>query len=219
MRVVQFFFIAVNNEYPYNTPMPELPDASSAPHSRSSDSFFSWHTLFFVLAVAVVVLPIRFFVAKPFIVSGASMDPTFATWHYLIIDQFTYRFEEPQRGDVITFRFPQEPSRFFIKRIIGLPNETITLDGYTVTIKNQTHPDGFILEEPYVIDKNQKRTTMSVTLGEDEYFVMGDNRLESADSRYWGPLEKDRIIGRAFLRLFPFTAIDILPGSTFYPNN
>lgn len=189
------------------------PDAHQ---SNTRESFFSLQSLWFVLAVLIVVLPIRFFVAKPFIVSGASMDPTFATWHYLIIDQLSYRLHEPARGDVITFRFPQDPSRFFIKRIIGLPGETVELNGYEVTIKNAEHPEGLVLDEPYVADKNQKRTNMIITLSDDEYFVMGDNRLESADSRYWGPLEKNRIIGRAFVRLFPFNEIGILPGSTTY---
>lgn len=217
-NVAQLFFVAVNHFAPYNTPMLDLHDAPTpdAPQSNSRESFFSLQSLWFVLAVLIVVLPIRFFVAKPFIVSGASMDPTFATWHYLIIDQLSYRLHDPQRGDVITFRFPQDPSRFFIKRIIGLPGETVTLDGYTVTITNTEHPNGFILNEPYIADKNQKRTNMVITLGSDEYFVMGDNRLESADSRYWGPLEQNRIIGRAFVRLFPLDQIGILPGSTTY---
>lgn len=217
-RVSQLFFVAVNDVGLYNTCMFDSHDApTDAPRSSSSnESFFSMHSVLFVLAVLIVVLPIRFFVAKPFIVSGASMDPTFETWHYLIIDQLTYRFHEPQRGDVITFRFPQDPSRFFIKRIIGLPGETVELKDYTVTIKNTEHPDGFTLDEPYIASKNAKRDTMVVTLGSNEYFVMGDNRLESADSRYWGPLEKNRIIGRVILRLFPFNDIGIFPGSTTY---
>lgn len=172
--------------------------------------------IFFALIVMLIVLPIRLFVAKPFIVSGASMFPTFDTWHYLIIDQLTYRLEPPQRGDVIVFRFPQNPSRFFIKRIIGLPNETVELHGTTVTVFNDEHPNGFILDEPYVSPDNIKEDEMRMQLGDGEYFVLGDNRKASADSRYWGPLEDYRIIGRAFLRLFPFDVAGVLPGSTSY---
>lgn len=172
--------------------------------------------IFFALIVIIIVLPIRLFVAKPFIVSGASMFPTFDTWHYLIIDQLTYRFEPPQRGDVVVFRFPQNPSRFFIKRVIGLPNETVELNKNTVTVFNDDNPNGFTIAEPYVSPDNIKETELRMQLGDNEYFVLGDNRKASADSRYWGPLESDRIVGRAFVRLFPFDVIEVLPGATTY---
>jgi signal peptidase I len=176
----------------------------------------SRHFLLFAIIVIAIVLPFRLFVAKPFLVSGTSMYPSFDTFHYLIVDQLTYRIEGPERGDVIIFRFPQNPSRFFIKRIIGLPSETVELSGNTVTIKNDEHPEGFVLDEPYIAPENARVSEMSVTLGDDEYFVMGDNRKASADSRYWGPLERSRIVGRAFVRLFPFTELSILPGKTSY---
>lgn len=170
----------------------------------------------FALLVLVIVLPIRLWIAKPFIVSGASMYPTFNTWHYLIIDQLSYKLDPPSRGDVIVFRFPQNPSRFFIKRIIGLPNETVQLSGNSVTIFNGENPDGFLIDEPYVADEQMKETELTMKLGDDEYFVMGDNRKASADSRYWGPLESERIVGRAYLRLFPFSELGVLPGTTSY---
>jgi len=175
--------------------------------------------IFFALLVLIIVLPIRLYVAKPFIVSGASMFPTFDTWHYLIIDQLSYKLAPPTRGDVIVFRFPQNPSRFFIKRIIGLPNETVELNGTIVTIINDADKDGFILDEPYVSPDNNKETDLVMQLGDNEYFVMGDNRKASADSRYWGPLESNRIVGRAYLRLFPFSDIGVLPGETTYDIN
>ncbi|MAZ67189.1 signal peptidase I [bacterium] len=172
--------------------------------------------IFFALIVLFLVLPIRLWVAKPFIVSGASMYPTFNTWHYLIIDQLSYRFDPPSRGDVIVFRFPQNPSRFFIKRIIGLPNETVQLSGESVTIFNSENREGFLLDEPYVDQSQQKEADMIMNLGDNEYFVLGDNRKASADSRYWGPLESDKIVGRAYLRLFPFTQVEVLPGAASY---
>lgn len=182
-------------------------DSSQQEHG----SFFK-DILKFGLIALVIVIPIRVYIAQPFIVSGASMYPTFDSGQYLIVDQLTYEFiEEPERGDVIVFKFPKDPSKYFIKRVIGLPGETVTLNASSVTIKNDTHPDGFILEEPYV-EKRQQYRPMSVTLGQDEYFVLGDNRMESADSRIWGSLEKDLIIGRAFMRLLPLDETGVLPG-------
>ena len=131
---------------------------------------------------------------------------------YLIVDQLTYRFRDPERGEVIIFRYPHDPSKYFIKRVIGLPGETVSIENNTITIINEKNPDGLILEEPYignvVTDGNQ-----SITLAENEYFVMGDNRDHSSDSRSWGALEEDKIVGRAWLRLFPPTELSFLPGS------
>ncbi len=166
----------------------------------------------FSLIALLIVLPIRLFVAQPFIVSGASMEHTFSTGQYLIVDQLTYHFEEPKRGDVIIFRYPKDPSKFFIKRIIGIPGDVVTIEGRTVTITNATHPEGLVLDESYVRDMKPS-TTITETLGDEEYFVMGDNRDASSDSRAWGVLQRDKIIGRAFLRLFPLNEAGIFPGS------
>jgi signal peptidase I len=159
----------------------------------------------------VIVLPIRMFIAQPFIVSGASMETTFSTGQYLIVDQLTYHFEEPMRGDVVIFRYPKDPLKFFIKRVIGLPGDTIRIDGSEVTITNAEHPDGMILDEEY-IHSMRPSTTITEVLGDGEYFVMGDNRDASSDSRAWGILPRDNIVGRAFLRLFPLTEVGVFPG-------
>ncbi len=165
---------------------------------------------FAVLAI-IIVVPIRMFIAQPFIVSGASMDTTFANGQYLIVDQLSYYFDDPTRGDVIVFRYPRDPSKFFIKRIIGLPGDTVIIEDATVTIKNQQYPNGLILDETYV--KSMAITTpQTEVLGPREYFVMGDNRDHSSDSRVWGVLQKERIVGRAWARLFPPQAVDLLPG-------
>ncbi len=163
----------------------------------------------FAIVAVVIVLPIRMFIAQPFVVSGESMFPTFETGQYLIVDQLSYRLGDPVRGDVIVFHYPKDPSKFFIKRIIALPNEKIRIEGTNVII---TMTDGteITLDEPYV--NLQKESNMEESLGDDEYFVMGDNRLASLDSRFWGPLKRDKITGRAWLRLLPFTKIDFLPG-------
>lgn len=166
----------------------------------------------FSVIALLIVIPIRTFIAQPFIVSGASMAETFHTGEYLIVDQVSYHLNNPKRGDVIIFRYPKDPSKFFIKRIIGLPGETIKIEESTVTITNGEHPEGKVLNEPYV--KSMRPSSLfEETLGAREYFVMGDNRDESSDSRIWGVLQEERIIGRAFLRLFPPSTVGVLPGA------
>jgi signal peptidase I len=167
----------------------------------------------FTLITVIIVVPIRMYVAQPFIVSGASMDPTFDSGQYLIVDQLTYHFQDPKRDDVIIFRYPREPQTYYIKRIIGLPGETLSMDGGKVTIRNTEHPEGFLLDEASYITKDHRTSdTFEVKLGPTEYYVMGDNRPQSSDSRSWGPLEAKFIIGRPFLRLTPLSKIDLLPG-------
>ncbi|MCA9360661.1 signal peptidase I [Candidatus Nomurabacteria bacterium] len=169
----------------------------------------------FSIIAILIVIPIRMFIAQPFIVSGASMDNTFHSGQYLIVDQVTYLFEKPSRGDVIVFRYPKDPSKFFIKRVIGLPGDTLSIENSRVTIVNEANPDGFTLDEPYI--KSMEPTSpFTETLGEREYFVMGDNRDQSSDSRSWGVLQEERIVGRALVRLFPPSALDYLPGATSY---
>lgn len=170
-----------------------------------------WEMVRFAILALLIVIPIRTFVAQPFIVSGNSMVPTFHDNEYLIVDELSYHFREPERDDVIVFRYPKDTTKFFIKRIIGLPGETVEITGSKITIRNSAVPDGFVLEEPYV--KNQSANNMTTTLGDEEYFVMGDNRIASSDSRVWGVLPKKLIIGRAYLRLLPITEISFLPGS------
>jgi signal peptidase I len=165
----------------------------------------------FLFLLVFIVIPFRMFVAQPFVVSGDSMVPTFESGEYLIVDQLSYRLHEPRRGDVAVFHYPNDPSKFFIKRIIGLPGETVHVDDTIVSVSIPGEPKPLILEEPYVDDLEYGSVTK--TLGEDEFFVMGDNRNVSFDSRSWGPLEKEHIVGRAFLRLFPLTHASYLPGA------
>ena len=158
-------------------------------------------------------------VATPFIVSGESMQNTFQNLDYLIIDRLTYDFKAPQRGDVVVFALPQQLLRDLIKRVIGLPGDTVALSGSgpVVTITNAEHPEGFTLSEPYLDPANLGgASNMRVTLGPDEYFVLGDNRHVSADSRLWGILPRKDIVGRVFLRLYPFNDIGVLPSEARY---
>lgn len=166
----------------------------------------------FSLIALLIVFPIRMFIAQPFIVSGASMDETFHNGQYLIVDQVSYHFEDPQRGEVIIFRYPRDPSKFFIKRVIGIPGDTIKIEGNIVTITNAEHPEGAVLDEPYV-PHMQPNTYLEEVLGDGEYFVMGDNRDQSSDSRVWGVLQERNIVGRALFRLFPIGEAGVMPGN------
>jgi len=169
-----------------------------------------WELVRFAALVLIIVIPTRVFLLEPFVVSGSSMVPTFENENYLIVDKISYRLEDPKRDDVIVFRYPNDQTKFFIKRIIGLPNETVAIKGNVVTITNAEHPEGFILNEPYV--KNSSNNDMRFELKSDEYFVMGDNRSGSSDSRYWGAVKRSLITGRALLRLLPVNEIGVLPG-------
>lgn len=175
---------------------------------NKKDSF--WELARFALIAIIIVLPIRMFIAQPFIVSGASMFPTFDDGEYLIIDEISYLVGEPKRNDVVVFKYPKDKKKFFIKRIIGLPGETIDIKGTSVTITNKENKDGFNLDQEYV--KNPSDTNGHYVLKDDEYFVMGDNRSASSDSRYWGPVTRDLLVGKAFLRLLPTSKIDFKPG-------
>lgn len=173
--------------------------------------FFKELLKFTVIAFLIVV-PFRAFVAQPFIVNGASMDPTFHPGEYLIVEQLSYKtFGEPDRGSILIFKYPEDTSKFFIKRVIGLPGETLNIKGDQIEIINEENPRGFFLEEDYVVHK--KSGSFRVDLADDEYFVMGDNRASSSDSRVWGPLKKEFIVGRPLVRLFPINRLDILPGN------
>lgn len=193
------------------SPQGDAPHAdSSTPRSQQSGTFFGDIVRFTIVAM-LIVLPIRIFIAQPFIVAGASMSPTFENGQYLIVDQLTYRFEEPARGDVVIFRYPRDPSKFFIKRIVALPGETIHIEGLDITIYNALHPDGIQLEEAY-ISSTKHEPPATYTLAEHEYFVLGDNRGASSDSRTWGTLPRENIVGRALVRLLPATEAGVLPG-------
>lgn len=178
------------------------------------ENFFT-ELLKFALIAVVIVLPLRLFVAQPFIVSGISMVPTFQNSQYLIIDELTYHFHEPKRGDVIVFRYPRDPSQFFIKRVIGLPGEVVHIQGNTITV---TKSDGSLvtLDESYVVNHGNG-SDASYTVPKEEYFVMGDNRPESSDSRVWGMLPREEIVGRAFLRLLPIQTAAVFPGYVSQP--
>lgn len=166
---------------------------------------FAWDLFKIAIIALVIVLPIRYFLFQPFIVKGESMAPNFNTGDYLIIDEISYRFSEPQRGEVIVFKYPKDTSQRFIKRIISLPGETLEIKNGEVSIIK----DGqiVVLSEKYLPENLKTLGDVSVTLKFNEYFVLGDNRDYSFDSRAWGVVRRSDVIGRAFLRIFPVASL------------
>lgn len=167
-----------------------------------------------VLIAVLIIVIVRTFVVKPFYVKGASMEPTFHDNEYLIINEFDYRFREPARGDIIVLRYPRDPSQFFIKRIVGLPSERVSIDARGVYIVNAENPSGALLEElAYLPDGVSTFGGKPVELGPDDYFVLGDNRTSSLDSRssVLGPVHRSAIVGRVWVRVWPFSKMQAFP--------
>lgn len=192
---------------------PVMQESSSPDIKKGSQRSIFIYT---VVALGLALL-IRFYIAAPYVVSGQSMEPNFHDWQYLIVDRVSYELGEPERGDIIVFDLPQNESRALIKRVIGLPGETVVLSGQKVTIQNAAHPQGFTIDEPYLDPANLTGSnSMTVTLGPDQFFVLGDNRRVSADSRIWGTLPRKDIVGRVLFRLYPLDKISIFPSESRY---
>ena len=171
-----------------------------------------WEFLKVIIISLVIILPIRYFIIQPFYVKGASMEPTFHDHEYLIIDEISYRFHGPQRGDIVVFRYPQDPQEYFIKRIIGLPGEKIEIHDGQVYIYNDKNPDGTALDESAYLDASIKTYSVSsdiITLGSNEYFVLGDNRNSSRDSRSFGAVNASFLTGRVVFRGWPFKVMTV----------
>lgn len=160
-----------------------------------------------VTVALIIIFAVRYFLIKPFVVKGASMQPNFYDSEYLIIDELTYRFREPERGEVVVFHPPTkaggiEPSaQYYIKRIIGLPGEKVEVHNGVITIYNDDHPNGVVLDEPYIGEYTDG--DISRPIPENEYFLLGDNRTNSLDSRVFGPVPISNIIGKVWFRGFP----------------
>jgi len=184
-------------------------EGALGPMAASAILFFLEVVQIIVISVAII-LPVRYFLIQPFVVRGASMEPNFYDREYLIVDELSYRFGEPDRGQIVVFRYPRDPSQFFIKRVIGLPGETVEVSDGKVTLYNDAFPVGKVLEEPY-IGSEQTLGKKRVELSADEYFVMGDNRGYSLDSRSFGPITKEDMVGRVWVRGFPFNRVGGFP--------
>lgn len=161
-----------------------------------------------VLAGITIAL-IRYYLFKPFYVKGASMEPNFHEKEYLIIDELSYRFREPVRGEVIVFRYPEDPKEYFLKRIIGLSGETLKITEGKIYIYNTENPEGFELKENYLPDDLITEGDKIFKIGENQVYVLGDNRPNSFDSRRFGPIDRSLVVGRAWLRGWPLNKLTI----------
>lgn len=191
---------------------------------------FAWEAIKTIGAVALFVIFFRYFIIQPFYIIGNSMNPDFQQGEYLFIDEASYYLRAPARGEVVVFKHPesgcnefvesnrlwshiaQGPCTSYIKRVIGLPGETVTLKSGKFTIKNAANPSGLTLNESYIQPGVTTLGDQTVTLAKDEYYVVGDNREpnQSYDSRQWGPLKKEFITGRAWLRLLPIDKLKFI---------
>jgi len=171
---------------------------------------FSVDTIRVVIVSLIIIFVVRSFIIQPFFVNGSSMVPSFEDGDYLIVDELSYELGEPQRGEVVIFKYPKDPSQFFIKRVIGLPGETVQIQNGKITIFNNQHLEGFVLDESRYLDR-KVTTSGSVyqVLGPDEYYVLGDNRAASSDSRVWGVLGRSYIIGKAWVRAWPLDSVKL----------
>ena len=172
-----------------------------------------------VVAAAIFVV-VYLLLLQPHQVRGASMEPNLSDGQYILTDKITYRFGEPKRGDIIVFKAPVDENFDYIKRIIALPEETISIKDGGIIIKNSDNPDGFTLNEPYPLNGLNSPGELladgkEVTMDKNSYFVLGDNRNQSFDSREWGVLPKENIIGKAWLRYWPVPNLSFIKGVNY----
>jgi signal peptidase I len=161
-----------------------------------------------VIAVGAVFI-VRTFLVQPFLVSGTSMAPTFSNGDYVLTDELTYRIRPPERGEVVVFHDVSDYSTYLIKRVIGLPGERVVINDNTITIYNKQDPSGFVLNESYLPKGMVTAGNEDITLSSSSYFMMGDNRSVSYDSRSWGPLPANDIVGLVRFRLWPLGAMQV----------
>jgi len=205
-----------DNKQDKNTDLPET--TVVGPVSEKEQSLLSRVGYFFLDLIKLAIIAgitvglVRYFLFKPFYVKGQSMEPTYHENEYLIIDEISYRFRAPQRGDVVVFHAPLGED-FYLKRILGLPGERVKVENNKVIIYNESYPQGIVVEEPYLIEDTIGQ--VSYDLKNDEYFVMGDNRDSSYDSRRFGPVKRSAIVGRTWFRGWPISRIGITHGPAY----
>lgn len=173
-----------------------------------------------VVAISMaIIIPVRYFLIQPFYVKGASMEPNFYDGQYLIIDELSYRLGPVTRGDVVVFKYPRDPKQFFIKRVIGLPGERVKINGGAVTFfKNPSNDSGLTLNQSDFLSTDFTVGDVDITLGNSEYYLLGDNRGASSDSRSFGPVDKKFLIGRVWLRGWPLDKLNVF-NSQDIPNS
>ena len=196
--------INANPNHGYQPDLEKEPEGEEN-YSKSREILsFVWETAKIIIISLAIIIPIRYYLVQPFFVKGASMEDNFHDGDYLLIDEINYRFNQPKRGDVIVFRYPGNPSQFYIKRIIGLPGDDVEIKNGAIKI------NGAPIGEPYLPASLQTEPNSKIKLAKEQYFVLGDNRTRSSDSRFWGTLPKEKIMGRVLVRLWPVAKAGII---------
>lgn len=203
---------------------------TSADFEEDTSGGLGWEVAKTIGGILLFLIVFRFYIFQPFSIKGSSMEPTFHDGEYLIVNEFNYHFTDPKRGDVVIFKHPepactdfvdssyinriffQGPCTNYIKRVIGLPGETVVIKDGKVYIKNIENPEGFMLDERYILTNIPTLGNQTVTLSEDEFYVIGDNRNPNAssDSREWGPLPRNHIVGKGAIVLLPVDQIGVV---------
>ncbi len=169
-----------------------------------------------VVVAFIIVWPIHYFIFQPFYVVGPSMEPSFYDKEYLIIEKISYRLNDPERGEVIIFQSPSSLKDYLIKRIIALPGERIVIKEGKIYIYNSFLPQGFLVDGGgYLFPGTTTPGAVDLTLSSDEYYVLGDNRNMSLDSRSFGPVKREYITGRAWFRGWPFSNMGLIKTPVF----
>lgn len=198
------------SEFDSNKAFPPNPEGNRAgTNVWNSLGLFVWDFGKVFLIALAIIIPVRFYLFQPFIVTGQSMQPNFYQGEYLIIDELTYRFSEPHRGEVVVIHSPADEKQFFIKRVIGLPGETVVIANGKVVVKNSQYPSGITLVEKYLPDNIATFGNITATLPPGKFYVLGDNRIASSDSRFFGPIQRNEIVGRVLVRAFPLNHFSI----------
>jgi signal peptidase I len=188
--------------------------ASKAPSFLSRTLAFLGELLHVAIISLAIIVPVRVFLIQPFYVKGASMEPNFFDHEYLIINEIGYRMGDPARGDIVVFRYPNDPRQFFIKRIVALPGERVTISGGEITIHNSETPEGFKLDESGYLSPTITQGEKDVLLGAGEYYLLGDNRSASLDSRIFGPVPESHLIGKVWIRGWPPERVKVYDSQT-----
>lgn len=207
-----------------NQQKPKIETSATISEASEKSGGIVWEVVKTVGGILLFLIIFRFYIFQPFSIKGSSMEPDFHDGEYMIVNELSYHFTSPKRGDVVIFKHPepvctefietnyfnriffQGPCSNYIKRVIGLPGETITIKDGKVFIKNDENSSGFELPEPYLPSNMQTMGNQTRELKNDEYYVLGDNRAPNAssDSREWGPLPRNHIVGKGFIILLPF---------------
>ncbi len=167
-----------------------------------------------VVALSIFVI-VYLFLFQPHEIKGISMEPNFHDGEYILTDKISYRFQKPARGQVIIFKSPGNPDIDYVKRIIGLPGDTVKVEEGYVYVNGQQLPETYLQDKTTILGNGFLSEGQEITVPENHLFVFGDNRPHSSDSREFGPIDEKSIIGKAYLRYWPFTRLGLIPKQNY----